>query len=522
MSKVLIMVRTSTESQSIEDQHREMVEFCRYRGYKDEDMIFIEEQGASAAKVDDRYKAQIQAIKNAIEKDKEINCFACWHLNRAFRDESAYIDIKNFLVPRKIQMLVKNPSLELLNPDGTINSGMELAMALFAVLNKQDNEERKAKFHRAKSSMAKKGMYVGGKNKRFGYKIENQYFVPDEYDGEIVKLIFQLYSTGEYSCQSLAKELNSRGYTKWGQPLDRRFIAHILRSRQYTGEHVEGQDMVYPQLVTREIYDICKEIADGNKLAMRQGDKLVICSKLLRCPECGTVMSSNSTYFRCNYYQEQKCKCSLTVKETVLNEIVWRVAFDEHLKYLIELKENNSKTYNERLTIIEQKISTLQGVIDEADTKKKRVIDSFIEGLIDKENRDLRLKKVQDDVLAQQNEINALNEEKRAILRLLENAEKELSEWMYVDTMNAMASNIQTDLDRYNIVHKHILKIVPDRYQHGEKAKGVNRINGVSLDVYTVKGGVHKHIYLPMAKKGNNLLTYHEDKGLWLGERFQG
>ena len=122
MSKVLIMVRTSTESQSIEDQHREMVEFCRYRGYKDEDMIFIEEQGASAAKVDDRYKAQIQAIKNAIEKDKEINCFACWHLNRAFRDESAYIDIKNFLVPRKIQMLVKNPSLELLNPDGTINS----------------------------------------------------------------------------------------------------------------------------------------------------------------------------------------------------------------------------------------------------------------------------------------------------------------------------------------------------------------------------------------------------------------
>lgn len=520
MGKVLIMVRTSTENQSIEDQHREMAEFCRHRGYKDEEMIFIEEQGASAAKVDDRYKAQIQAIKKAIEEDKEINCFACWHLNRAFRTEEAYIDIKNFLVPRKIQMLVKNPSLELLNPDGTINGGMELAMALFAVLAKQDNEERKAKFHRAKSAMAKKGMYVGGKNKRFGYKIENQYFVPDEQDGELVKLIFQLYSTGEYSCLSLAKELNSRGYTKWGgKPLDRRFIAHILRSRQYTGEVVDGQDMVYPQLVTKEIFEQCLKIADDNKIIMRQGERLVLCSKLLKCPECGTTMSSNRTYFRCNYYIEHQCSNCLTVKESVVNEVVWRIAFDEHMKYLIELQENNSKTYNERLAIIEQKLSTLQGVIDEADTKKKRVIDSFIEGYIDKENRDLRLKKIQDDTHTQQGEINALNEEKTAILRLLENADKELNEWLYYDTLDTMETMVKTDVDRYNIIHKHILKIIPSRYQHGEKAKGVNRVNGVLLEIYTVKGDVHQVRYLPMSKKGYNLYTFNQEKGIWLGER---
>lgn len=520
MSKVLIMVRTSTENQSIEDQHREMAEFCRHRGYRDEDMIFIEEQGASAAKVDDRYKAQIQAIKDIIEKDKDIKCFACWHLNRAFRTEEAYIDIKNFLVPRKIQMLVKNPSLELLNPDGSINSGMELAMALFAVLAKQDNEERKAKFHRAKSAMAKKGMYVGGKNRRYGYKVENQYFVPDEIEGEVVKLIFQLYSSGEYSCYSLAKELNSRGYTRFGKPFDRGFVAHILKSEQYTGAAVEGQDMVYPQLVTKEIFDVCKDIADGNRLVMRQGEKLVICSKLIKCPECGTVMSSNSTYFRCNYYIEHKCSNSLTVKEAVVNEIAWRVAFDCHMKYLMELKENNSKTYNERIAVIEQKMETLKGIIAEADTKRQRVVDSFIEGYINKENRDLRLKKIQDDTHAQQNEMNALNEEKTAILRLLENADKELNEWLYFDTLDTIDRMVQTDTDRYNIIHKHILKIIPTRHQHGEKRKGVNRINGIMLDIHTVQGDVKKFIYLPMAKKGYNLYTYHDEKELWLGERF--
>ena len=513
------MVRTSTESQSIDDQHREMAEFCRYRGYRDEDMIFIEEQGASAAKVDDRYKAQIQAIKDAIEGDKEINCFACWHLNRAFRDEAAYIDIKNFLVPRKIQMLVKNPSLELLNPDGTINSGMELAMALFAVLNKQDNEERKAKFKRAKSSMAKKGMYVGGKNRRFGYRIDdNQYFVPDEVEGEIVKMIFQLYSTREYSCFSLAKELNSRGYDRFGKPFDRGFVAHILKSKQYTGEHVEGQEMVYPALITKELFDLCQSIASSNQIILRQGKKLVLCSKLIKCPECGIVMSSNSTYYRCNYYVEHKCSNSLTLKSDVIDRISWRVAFEEHAQYLIEVSENNAQAYKERLEVIGQKVNTLNGIITESDSKKKRIIDSFIEGYIDSKERDLRLKKLQDDISVHKKEINALEEEKRAILGLLENVNKEKNEWLYFDTIDAMASSIKTDEDRYKILHKHILKIIPTRYQHGEKAKGVTRDNGILIEVHTVKGDVHKFIFLPMAKKGDKVLRYFKEKDLWLGE----
>lgn len=518
--KVLIMVRTSTESQSIDDQHREMVDFCKQQGYKEEDMIFMEEQGASAAKMDSKYLNLIGRIKEEIDGNKDIRCFACWHLNRAFRTEEAYIDLKSFLVKRGVQMLVKNPYLVLLNEDGSINSGMEMAMALFAVLNKQDNEERKAKFHRAKSSMAKNGKYVGGKNKRFGYRVDdNQYFVPDETYGEIVKLIFQLYSTGEYSCYSLSKELNSRGYTRYGKPFDRRFVAHILRSRQYTGEAVEGQDMIYPQLITKELYETCQSIASDNKIIMRQGEKLVLCSKLIRCPECGTVMSSNSTYFRCNYYIEHLCSNCLTIKESVVNEVAWRCAFDEHLKYLIEMRENDSASYNERLSVIGQKLNTLQDIINESDNKKKRVIDSFIDGYISIAERDLRLKKIADDIVVNHKEVNALNEERDAILRLLENAEKELDEFADIDTMNAMASNIQTDEDRYKILHQHILKIVPGRYQHGEKREGTNRINGVTIDVYTVKGDIHHFRYLPMSKKGFNLFSYNEAKDIWLGER---
>jgi DNA invertase Pin-like site-specific DNA recombinase len=520
--KVLIMVRTSTEQQSIDDQHREMVEFCKQQGYKEDDMIFMEEQGASAAKMDSKYLDLINRIKAEIEKNKDIKCFACWHLNRAFRTEEAYIDIKTFLVNRGIQMMVKNPYLVLLNDDGTINNGMEMAMALFAVLNKQDNLERKAKFKRAKAEMARKGMYTGGRNAmKFGYKVdENKYFIPDEVESEIVRLIFQLYSTGEYSTYSLANEINSRGYTKRGKPFDGTFIGTLLKSKSYTGQPDEKwNDRVYPPIISEEIFNQCRDIADKNKLMLRQGKKMVLCSRLLKCTECNHAFVSASKHFRCNGADKGLCTNNITLKESVVDLVAWRIAFDEHMKYLIEVSENNTQAYNERLEVIDQKINTINGIIAESSTKKKRIVDTYLEGYIDKKERDLRLSKLQDDILVHQKDLSALEEEKSAILGLLENVNKEKDEWLYYDTLDTMQSGVKSDEDRYRIIHQHILKIIPLRHQHGKKGPRAKKENAIMLEIYTVKGDIHKVIYLPKEQKGDNLLTFHNDKGIWLGER---
>ena len=515
------MIRTSTEAQSIQEQHNEMLEFVKNKGYKEEDCVWIEEQGASAAKMDAKYKAQIKAIKDAIDGDREINCFACWHLNRAFRDENAYIDIKNFLVPRKIQFLVKNPSLELLNPDGSINNGMELAMALFAVLNKQDNEERKAKFARTKKVYAEQGKYTGGTNKKFGYKVDaNKYFVEDELEGKIVRLIFQLYSTGEYSTYSLANEINSRGYNHNGKPFDPTFVGSIIKSKQYTGlPNEKWNNRVYPPIISEEIFNQCRDIADKNKWMLRQGKKMVLCSRLIKCSECDHAFVSASKHFRCNGNDKGVCTNNINIKESVVDHAVWNIAFDEHIKYLIEVSENNTQQYNQRLEVIDQKIQTINVIISESATKKKRIVDTYLEGYIDKKERDLRLSKLQDDILIYQKDMSALQEEKSAILGLLDNVNKEKDEWLYYNTLDAMNSGVKSDEDRYRIIHQHILKILPSRYQHGEKGKKAKGDNAIMLEIYTVKGDIHKVIYLPKEQKGNNLLTFHNDKGIWLGER---
>ena len=517
--KILVFLRVSTEAQELDAQRDEMRDFVKSMGYTD--VIYVEGKGASAIKINDEYISMYEEVKSHIER-KEISAVAVWHVNRLARDEEWFVKFKKLFIENKIQFIIKNPTLCLLNEDGSVNAGSELALSLFSTMSSQDMEEKKAKFKRAKAERARKGMYNGGsKALKFGYKVnENKYFVEDEEDGAIVKLIFQLYSTGEYSTYSLANELNSRGYTHNGKPFDGTFVGSIIKSQQYTGApDKKWNDRVYPPIISEEIFNQCREIADKNKIMLRQGKKMVLCSKLIKCAECGHFFVSGAKHFRCNGTDKKVCTNSITLKESVVDLVAWRIAFKEHMDYLIEVSENNAQAYNERLEVIAQKIKTINSIIAESDSKKKRIVDSFIEGYIDKKERDLRLSKLQDDIVVYQKDLSGLNEERSAILGLLENVNKEKDEWLYYDTLDTMASSIKTDEDRYKIIHQHILKIIPYRYQHGEKSPKAKKENGILLEIHTVKGDVHKVIYLAKEQKGNNLLTYHNDKEIWLGER---
>lgn len=509
MSKVLIMIRTSTETQTIDEQRNEMIEFCLNRGYKKEDMIFIEEQGASAAKVDARYKAQIQAIKDAIIKDSEINCFACWHLNRAFRDEDAYLDIKKFMVERRIQMLVKNPSLELLNPDGTINNGMELAMALFAVLNKQENEERKEKFKRTKKANAAKGKYNGGVNLRFGYRVnDDKFFVEDEIDGPIVRLIYELYSTGQYSTLKLANEINNRGIVrKNGKPMYAWLVDSVLVSKAYTGVPNEKyHNRIYPAIVSMDIWNKCEEIRKSNKIFERKNKaekEVNLASRLIRCTKCGKLYISDGALYSCNGHNNREaiyCDNDLSVNKIVMDELCWRVASTCHLDWLMDMSDDKLEEYKEELAVTEKKITTLEKKFTTIENKKQRVVDMYIEGLINNENKALRLNKIQEEVSLYTNELNALREAKNRLLGLIESYAKRDEVEVFMSGIDAI------DIaNKYDIVHQHIKGIKLYRIQYGPRSKS-GKDNGVDIRITTILDKEWRFMYIPQNKRKDNKL----------------
>ena len=85
-----------------------------------------------------------------------------------------------------------------------------------------------AKMKRGKDRNRALGIYTGGRIK-FGYAIdESRHFYICEEEAKVIRLIFDLYSTGKYSFYKLVEELNARGITKKGQKITFNMIQNAL------------------------------------------------------------------------------------------------------------------------------------------------------------------------------------------------------------------------------------------------------------------------------------------------------
>ena len=502
MDKIIVMVRTSTEAQSTEDQRREMLDFCKSEGYGEDSIVWVEKQGASAAKVDDDYRAMIDEVKRKVEEDRDIKCFAVWHLNRLARTEEVWIEIKSFFVSRKVQIICKNPYLKLLTPDGKVDPGMELAMGLLAILSKQDQAERKAKFARAKKANAAKGKYIGGNVIRYGYRVEDGYFVENSKEADVVRLIFQLYSTGNYSTYTLAKELQERGID-----IDDRKICRILKAEAYTGKVIENKFAIhYPPIISQELFDKALEVRDRNRIDMKRGKRLLLGAKLVRCPKCGAVCTSNSRHYVCCRSNKAGCDNRFALRQSVADNLLWRVASIIHVEYLTDLTADKEEEYKKDMAVLDQKIEVLAEKVKKVEVKKARIVESYMDGLIDKNTRDTRLLKVKDEADIHRRAITSLQEKRDALARILENLDKDMD---YVEALVDASLMEYTDEEKFEIVHKHIVSLTAEQQSYGERDKRTTRPNAVLITINTAIGSPWKFMYFPKFYKGSNLYVWN-------------
>ena len=249
MAKAILLTRTSTIKQEIESQKQELIDYAIADGYKKKDLIIIEGVGASAIKLNDIYLAEIKNLYQTIENDKSINAVYAWEISRIGRNEEMLMQIKNFLISHKVQLVIKNPSLRLLNNDGSVNNGVELAFSLFATMSKQEMEIKKDRFARARARNKAEGKYNGGRIK-LGYKLDvNKYFIIDEDKAQVVRQCFEWFVNG----MSLGKIYNKLADMGIYSPMKYRngntMVGIILKDKAYIGEGL------YPQIVDIEVFN---------------------------------------------------------------------------------------------------------------------------------------------------------------------------------------------------------------------------------------------------------------------------
>lgn len=503
--KAIAVLRVSTDTQEIEGQKRELVAFAKEHGYGDRDLIYVEAVGASAIKMDQKYMDMAERIKELI-LEGGVDCVFVWEISRLGRNEVVLMKFKEMFIQYHIQFICKNPSLKLLDDDWKVNSGTELAFSLFATMAKQEMIEKKERFKRKKITMARKGMYIGGHTVKFGYRVDDGYFVEDEEEGKVVKAVFDLYSTGMYSTYTLAKELSERG-----MEISDNKVSKILRSPAYVGDETSESGMNYPAIISRELFDRCLEIRQKNKIDMKRGEKIVLGAKLVKCPVCGATCTSNSRHYVCSrHVHHGPCSNGFALRQEVAHDLLWRVAYENHLQYLMDNSEDKKEAYRKSIADLDEKIVAGQEKIAETASKKDRIVEAYIDGLIDRKNRDLRLSKIEDDVRDQRDRLTSLQAKRRAIAGMLEDREKDSIEaWL-----EAIAKMDQEDM--FQVIHQHCEKLVARQVSFGKRDPRTKRDNAVEIVVTSIAGGEYKFMYIPKYYQGHNLYIWN---GKWVPDR---
>lgn len=297
MAKVIILVRTSTTKQEVETQKKELLEYAKSDCYSKDDIIIIEGVGASAIKLNDVYLNEMQELYHTIENNP-IETIYAWEISRIGRNEEILMRFKNYLIERKIQLVIKNPSLRLLNSDGSVNNGVELAFSLFATMAVQEMKIKKERFHRAKERNKAEGKYNGG-NIKLGYTLDKtNHFIIDEDKAKIVRDIFDWYIDGD-SFRKIFERLVNMGVYK--STLNFRTggkrIGDLLKDKAYIGANN------YPSIVTKELFNKAQELIT-NVHKTHSSKNIFFCKRLIKDTVTGATLCAKSSTIQ--YYVRHK------------------------------------------------------------------------------------------------------------------------------------------------------------------------------------------------------------------------
>lgn len=499
--KALAILRVSTAAQQIDDQREELFSFIKAQGY--DEIVPIEAVGASAIKMDDKYMELVEKVKETILTDKDVKAACVWELSRLGRNEVILMEFKEFFISHNIQFICKNPYMKLLEDDGSVNAGMELAFSLFATMTKQEMAEKKARFRRAKKANAAKGKYIGGATIPYGYTLDdNLFFIEKEEESAVIKTAFELYATGKYSSYTLAEELRERGYD-----LNDYTIGRILKNKAYIGEEVGTKYPIhYPPIISKELFEEVAKIRSANKIDMKKNAN-PLGAKLVRCYRCGAVCTSNSRhYVCCRHAHHGKCDNGVVLRQCVVDNLLWRVAQVLNMEYLLNLNDEKADEYRKEIEILDQKIAAVQVKIDKIEDKRKRIVESYMEGYIDKETRDLRLSKTNSEGEDHMRAKALLQEKRSGIAGIL----KSLLEDMDIESAyGTAATSDYSDKEKYDIIHKHILKVTGHQVSFGKRDPRTHLPNGVEITITDVRSVEWKYMYIPKFYQKHNLYVWN-------------
>ena len=307
----------------------------------------------------------------------------------------------------------------------TIDDDSELRLSIMSSIA-QDELRKLSSRIKFGHQQAIKSSVVLGNSRIFGYRKDNKRLVIDEDEAVMVRLMFELYATDEFSMKQIETILWNRGYRNHkGNKISHTTMANVIANPKYKGFYVGNKvkviDMftkkqkflppeewvmfkdetgdIVPAIVSEELWEKANEVLHrrSNDVKARQGmcNHANLLTGKLWCTECGTPYyrrESKDKYGHVN----SKWVCSGKIKngadacrsmpiyESEITPILLEVFRDTQAD-TEEMVEEYIRIYKEltRDSTLSTRISEQQAIIDLANKKKIKLLDYNVQGKID-------------------------------------------------------------------------------------------------------------------------------------------
>ncbi len=370
--------RVSTEDQfrnghSLDEQKERMLKLCDYKNY--EVYKVYEDAGISAKNMNrPAFQETIQDIK-----DGKINKIIVYKLDRLTHSIKDLEEICTFLEENDC-------SLESICEDiNTSTANGKFFIRMLTILAQLEIERTSERTKFGMVGAVKKGHFVG--RPPIGYDKVDKKLVINDIESEVIRRIFDLYIKG-IAANAITKLLNEE------KALNRKWIPtlvdRILSNEIYIGNYVHRKTVsdeesqkfvgVAPAIIEEEVFNIA-QIQKQKNLKNYKRKQTYIFMQSIKCPKCGTIMggcsSKSHTGEKHCYYQCANCKTRVSEKKIEKQMINF---LDDMLDFFL-LIDSTYKPYLYQDT--EKELKKCNKIIDELNTKEKRIKSAFVDGIVE-------------------------------------------------------------------------------------------------------------------------------------------
>lgn len=398
----IVLVRVSTEQQTLESQTEKVFAAAKSDGYANPIII---ENKESAVKNDEEHLLGIVEMKQHIEEGS-VECVYCSEISRLSRRPKVLYSLRDYLIEHKVQLVCLNPYFRLLDTSGKLDSTASVVFALFGSFAEQEGMLRSERCLRGRYKKRDAGLFIGGKLP-MGYSRDSEdRFIIDPKTAPVVQRIYKEYVAGVPKLE-IARELMAEGYLQGFENAKyaHTHIENVLRNSDYTG--LRGR----PQIISQKLFDAAQEKKKApavrrkvNRIALGQG--LMFNPKSENSKKRYYVSTPAGSYY-CVLDKDEMRKKYIAIEKfdaELWTWIKWMYVQQRDGKTRAQEKREQKKRINRierRITQLEEQISTYQGKIE-------KVEERLIMCKISAEKADALEKKIEDEKNGAMKELETL------------------------------------------------------------------------------------------------------------------